>query len=64
MADTTAPEVILKKLEIALELTQNSTGFTRGPDRVKAVFREMYDAVTEAVNENDYGKTSSGESGE
>ena len=45
-----------------MELTKN-TNIRGSPDRIKAVFREMYDTVTKAVNENDYEKTTSEESG-
>ena len=63
--DNTPIEVIIKKLEIAWELTTvpiQKGAVASDENTVKRIFREMYDAITEAVDKNDYNKTASEES--
>ena len=54
-------EIIIKKLGVAERLTEKAIGMgarITSPRDLKKQFREIYDAITEAVDKNDYGKGS------
>ena len=54
-------EIIIKKLGVAERLTEKAIGMgarITSPRDLKKHFKEMYTAITEAVNTNDYGEGS------
>lgn len=59
MRDRIESEIIIKKLGVAERLTEKTIGMgarITTPRDLKKQFREMYNAITEAVNANDYGE--------
>ena len=63
MRDPIPSEIIIKKLGVAERLTEKAIGMgarITTPRDLKKQFREMYNAITEAVNANDYGDNNSG----
>ena len=61
MRDPIPSEIIIKKLGVAERLTEKAIGMgarITSPRDLKKQFREIYNAITEAVNANDYGKGS------
>ena len=61
MGDPIPSEIIIKKLGVAERLTEKAIGMgarITTPRDLKKQFREIYDAITEAVDKNDYGKGS------
>ena len=61
MRDPIPSEIIIKKLGVAERLTEKAIGMgarITSPRDLKKQFREIYEAITEAVDKNDYGKGS------
>ena len=61
MRDPIPSEIIIKKLGVAERLTEKAIGMgarITTPRDLKKHFKEIYDAITEAVDKNDYGKGS------
>ena len=63
MRDPIPSEIIVKKLGVAERLTEKAIGMgarITSPRDLKKQFREIYNAITEAVNANDYGEEGDG----
>ncbi len=61
MRDRIPSEITIAKLGVAERLTEKAIGMgarITSPRDLKKQFREIYNAITEAVNANDYGEGS------